>query len=262
MADEKSSVLEETVPGERAGERIIRIVKKYVGCSLSKRKDELGKLVARGVDNPNVVVGITTNCGTSALGIMAAAGVKHDLLSKKYESGAAIMWLRQIGQDLGALNRFKSDGPMPPPGSLLRYNTAGCNDDHVEWLMSSIDEKGYADHAGGGRGGNAITFEHGMVLKSLGRPLVEWWDPEKLGIDVVFIQQQEQPEKSVAETGEQASENLSDQILVANQEMVKPSDEQVDNKQISEINRNVFRYVLIFISQLFQTLLAFLSRKK
>jgi len=165
------------------GDVLVSVIKKYVGCSLSNRRAELGKLVARGVDDPEAVVGISTNCATTALGVMHEAGVKHPLLSKKYISGSAIIWVRQIGTDLGALVKYTGpNGPQPKVGSLLRYNTPGTNNDHVEWMLSPMAADGTADHAGGGRPNNAITLEHGNVLSSNKRPLVEFWDPDKLGI--------------------------------------------------------------------------------
>jgi hypothetical protein len=44
---------------------------------------------------------------------------------KKYESGMAIAWLRQIGFDTGSLVKYKKGDPLPRPGCLMRYNTAG-----------------------------------------------------------------------------------------------------------------------------------------
>lgn len=177
------------VPNEEPADRIVRLVKSYDGCSLSNRRADLGKLVARGVDNPEAVVTISTNCATSALGIMAAAGVRDAILNKPYQSGMAVSWVRQIGINTGALVKF--DGKtMPKRGALMRYNTAGTNNDHVEWLLSEVDANGNADHGGGGRGNNAITVGNGNVLSSWGRPLVEWWDPDKLGIPVLV---QDQP---------------------------------------------------------------------
>ncbi len=180
-----SAVAKPSVPGESAGEKLIRLVKAHVGVSLVSRKNELGTLVARGVDTPEAVVGITTNCATTALGIMALAGVKHSLLSKPYVNGMAVAWVRQIAQELGALVKYDPKGPKPKAGALLRYVTAGKNDDHVEWLLSDVAADGTATHAGGGRADNAVTEATGNVLSSWGRPLVEWIDPDKLGIDVV-----------------------------------------------------------------------------
>lgn len=174
-------VVTPTVVGTSSGDKLATVIKKYVGCSLSVRRDELGKLVARGVDKPEDVVTISTNCATTALGVMKEAGVKHPILDRKYVSGAAIMWVRQIGTDLHALVKYTGPkGPQPKVGSLLRFNTAGTNNDHVEWLLSPIAADGTADHAGGGRANNAVTFEHGNVVSSYGRPLVEFWDPDML----------------------------------------------------------------------------------
>ena len=182
-----------SLPGESPGDKLARIVRHYVGCSLLVREDELGQLVARGVDDPKRVVGIKTNCGMFSLGVMAEAGVDDPILDRKYYDGAAIGWLRQIGLNRKALRKYSGPtGPQPKVGSLLRYNTAGLNDDHVEWLLSSVDQHGYAEHAGGGRKDNAITLVNadapkhaGLVTWNYGRPLVEFWDPELLGIEIV-----------------------------------------------------------------------------
>jgi lysozyme len=180
------------VANEQPADRIIRLVKSHVGCNLTNRRDELGKLVARGVDNPEAVVTISTNCATSALGIMAEAGVRDALLNKRYQSGMAVSWVRQIGINTGALIRF--DGKtMPKPGSLMRYNTPGTNNDHVEWLLGPMDANGNADHGGGGRSNNAITEGTGDIRSSWGRPLVEWWDPDKLGIPVLSQEDPQSP---------------------------------------------------------------------
>lgn len=174
------------VPGEVPGDRIVRIFRSYVGCSLSNRRDDLGELVARGVDDPKVVVTIKTNCATSALGVMALVGVKHPLLKQKYVNGKAITWVRKVGIDLGALVKYAGpSGPQPKLGSLLRYNTAGKNDDHVEWLLGPVSPDGRAAHGGGGRTDNALTETVGDITMNYGRPLVEWWDPDLLGINPV-----------------------------------------------------------------------------
>jgi len=171
----------EAMTGDAAADKIIGLVRCYVGCSLTERRSDLSRLVSCGVDVPENVVTISTNCATTALGIMALAGVQHPLLKKPYENGKAIEWVRQIGVDLGALNKYKGpQGQQPKPGSLLRYNIAGTNDDHVEWLLGPIGSYGMADHAGGGRQNNAITEENSNVWSNNGRPLVEWWDPDKL----------------------------------------------------------------------------------
>jgi len=182
-----------SLPGESPGQKLARIVRHYVGCSLSSRADELGRLVARGVDDPARVVQIRTNCGLFALGVMAEAGVDDPILDRKYYDGAAIGWLRQIGLNRKALVKYAGPtGPQPQIGALLRYNTAGKNDDHVEWLLSDVDAHGYAEHAGGGRTNNAITLvgpqapnSAGLVTWNYGRPLVEFWDPNLLGIEIV-----------------------------------------------------------------------------
>lgn len=184
---------QDSLPGESPGQKLARIVRSYAGCSMSFRADDLGALVARGVDDPNVVIHVTTNCGMFALGVMAQAGVNSPILDRKYVTGMAIAWLREIGLKLGALLQYTGPhGPQPKLGALLRYNTAGKNDDHVEWMLSDIDAGGHAEHGGGGRTNNAITVcaadapnNAGLVTWNYGRPLVEFWDPDKLGIEIV-----------------------------------------------------------------------------
>lgn len=177
-----------SLPGETPGQKLARIVRQYVGCSLSARSDELGKLVARGVDDPKAVVGIKTNCGTSALGVMAEAGVQHDLLDRKYVNGMAIGWVLQIGRELGALVTVPNPLPVGfkiPQGALLHYGVLGKNNDHVEWLLSDVAPSGAADMGGGGRPNNAITAGRGVVARNAGRPLLHYLDPNKLGIEIV-----------------------------------------------------------------------------
>lgn len=175
-----------SLPGETPGDKIVRLVNSYIGCSLSERRDELSKLVARGVDDPNVVVTITTNCGTSCLGIMALAGVQDPLLNHKYVSGMAIAWVRQIAINLGALNKYTGkNGPQPKRGDLMHYFDDGKNNNHVEWCLSDPDENGIAEHGGGGRSNNAITKSTSSIYTNYYRPLKEFIDCNKLGIEIV-----------------------------------------------------------------------------
>lgn len=177
-----------SLPGETPGQKISRIVRKYVGCSLSERVDELGALVARGVDDPKSVVGIKTNCGMFALGVLAEAGAQHAMLDHKYVSGMAIAWVIQIARDLEALVAVPNPLPVGfkiPQGALLHYGTPGKNNDHVEWLLSEVAPSGAADTGGGGRLNNAITAGRGIVARNANRPLLHYVDPNKLGIEVV-----------------------------------------------------------------------------
>lgn len=162
-----------------SADTFVNLVKKYEGCSIHIRRGELGALVCRGVDDPAQSVLIKTNCGMFALGIMWEAGVQHDLLTREYKSGRAISWLKKIGVDLKAIQRYSSTN-KPKAGSLLHYFTPGKNDNHVEWLLSDIDAKGCAEHGGGGRTDNAITISSGNVLLNYDRPLQDWWDPDML----------------------------------------------------------------------------------
>lgn len=177
-----------TLPGEAPGDKLIRILKSYDGCSLKHDTERLGKMIARGVDKPADVVGIMTNCGMTALGVWAEAGVDSPILDRKYVSGDAIAWCIQIGIDLKALVKYVDGGLKPKRGALLHYKTPGKNDDHVEFLLSDLDEHWNAVHGGGGRADNLISVSKspGVVLWDNGRKLFQFWDPDKLGIETLL----------------------------------------------------------------------------
>jgi hypothetical protein len=148
-------------------DRVVAIVKSLEGASLE-----------------NQVVQWQTNCGTFALGVWAAAclspaqaALVHPLLASPLEIGAAITWLMRIGYDLhGCMVKYAgTEGPQPGPGDLLRYNTPGTNNDHVEFLLGEMDGRGVAPHGGGGRANNAISIGVSDCRYSLGRPLVNFW---------------------------------------------------------------------------------------
>lgn len=161
------------------GDTFADLVKKYEGCSLSCRRDELADLVCRGVDNPKQAVQIKTNCAMFTLGILKEAGVEHDLLNQPYKSGMAVAWVLQIARDLKALKKYSSS-EMPKKGSILHYYTPGSNNNHVEWLLEDPDTKWCAEHGGGGRADNAITCGSGDIRWNAGRALREWIDPDLL----------------------------------------------------------------------------------
>lgn len=163
-------------PGESPGEHLARIVRHYAGCSLEARRDELGALVARGVDEPEHVVTVETNCAMFALGVLKAAGCPHELLDHPYVDEMAFAWLVKIGTDLGAWRDPGKDG-LPTKPAALWYRVAGRNVDHVEFLLSLPDE-----HGGGGRTDNAITVGRGDWHESWGRPLYRWLDPDALNL--------------------------------------------------------------------------------
>lgn len=160
--------------GELPGSCIVRIVRHYVGCSLHARRDELGVLVGRGVDAPESVVGVQTNCAMFALGVLAAAGCPHPLLRTSYKVGMAFSWLVEIGDHYGAW-RVAVASEIPPAGAVLWYRIDGTNDDHAEFMLEAPDE-----HGGGGRPDNAITSGRGNVHASMGRPLYRWLEPAAL----------------------------------------------------------------------------------
>jgi hypothetical protein len=159
------------VQGESSGQRLARIVRTYAGCSLSNRRQDLAALVGRGVDDESIVT-VQTNCATFSLGVLAAAGCPHPLLTKPYVNGMAVAWMSQIGNDLGAW-RDPSDAPVT--GACLWFEGAG-NNDHFEWLLDPSEPA----HGGGGRPDNAISIEVGQIATSLWRPLHKWLDPERL----------------------------------------------------------------------------------
>lgn len=181
------------IVGESKGERLARIVRSFDGCSLSNRRQELGELVARGVDSADEVVAIRTNCGTFSLGILASAcattsvdeaRAAHPLLATPYVTGMAFAWLETIGRSWGAWRAAKP-GDIVPVGALMHYGIVGRTVDHAEWLLSEPDE-----HGGGGRTNNAVSIGHGDPHWSLGRPLLEWMDPELMPIPTVDTQVQ------------------------------------------------------------------------
>ncbi len=177
-----------SLAGELPGDKIIRLVNDYIGCSLLNNRQKLADLVARGVDDPNQIVTVTTNCGLFSLGIMEIAGVQDPLLDKKYVIGLAIAWVRQIGTNLKALVKYTGkNGIQPKRGDLLHYYTNGKDDNHVEWCLSDIDDNGIAEHGGGGRSNNAITKSTSSVLTNYYRPLQEIIQCDKLGIEIVPV---------------------------------------------------------------------------
>ncbi len=163
-------------------EEIVELVRSYVGCSLSHDRERLGQLVARGVDDPEAVVGLHTNCGTFAMGILWLLDVQHWTLAKPYVNGSAVTCLFTLGRELGI--RAEYHGQELGPGMLLHYRSfdPNNNNDHFEWLLSSPDDHFQADHAGGGRPDNAITEARSDVRTSGGKPLRWVYDvPELLG---------------------------------------------------------------------------------
>ena len=171
------------ISGEMPSDRILRIARPYDGCSLKNRTSELADLIARKVDKPAEIVLVKTNCGMFALGVLAAAGVPHPLLGTPYVSMQAITWLEKIGKDTGALTKYNGDYTSLKPGSLLHYNTPGTNNDHVEFLASTVRDSGLGDIVGGGKADNLVLYQRNVpVTSNNGRPLDWWLDPDKLGI--------------------------------------------------------------------------------
>lgn len=159
------------------------LVRSYVGCSLSNRRDDLCTLIARGVDDPaTILAGVSADCGMFALGIWCKAGVQHPILQRRYQVGMAIHWVIEIAQDLSAMRYPKKDGP-PRPGALMLYFLEHKNDDHVEFCLSEPSGDSLnliADHAGGGRADDAIGEATSPIEWSSGRPLQLWIDADAL----------------------------------------------------------------------------------
>jgi hypothetical protein len=156
-------------------QRVVDLVRSYVGCSLDDstedkrlRRAALAQLVARQVDDPESVVTVKSNCGMFALGIWKLLGIEHQLLRKKYVNAMAMGWITRIGNDLGFRHAYQGDPSVLRPGALLFYRTVlgAISKEHVEFLLGELDEHHEADHAGGGRPRNAIVEAHGPVLRS------------------------------------------------------------------------------------------------
>lgn len=162
------------VVGESGAQRIVRIIRSFNNCSLSSRREELAALVGRGIDDESVVEW-QTNCCTSALAILFAAGCGYSGLALPLKNGLEFELLEALGDYYSAWRTLAKDGP-PKPGALCWYEIGGTNDDHVEWELDN------GDHGGGGRADNEITVEHGPVAQSLGRPMKAWLDPDAIGL--------------------------------------------------------------------------------
>lgn len=157
------------VVGEDSGQRIVRIVRSFSGCSLSVRTKELAALVGRGVDDESIAQW-KTNCATFVLGVLFAAGCPYAALWKPIKNGMSFAVLVNIGQYYSAWRDPAVDGP-PVPGSVMWYELPGENDDHAEFHLAPPDE-----HGGGGRGDNLISIGDSPEAFSWGRPMHRWLD--------------------------------------------------------------------------------------
>lgn len=173
-------------PDETPPDRICRIVRDMIGCSLHENPDKLRALVDAA--GPAGAFAWHTNCATFALAVIRAAygevadaGRAHPLLGKPLEIGKAFAWLVTIGKDLAAWRYPHVHGP-PVRGAVMWYEIPPTND-HAEFDFGANDPSGFT-HAGGGRPGNTIAGGTGTVDLSAGRPLMAWLDPEALGIGV------------------------------------------------------------------------------
>jgi hypothetical protein len=173
-----------SVPGEAAGDHVVRVVRLYDGCSLSSRRSELAALVGRGVDDESMVTW-ATNCLTFALGVIAACQSDVPELRQHIPNGREDVALAPLVKRAGGW-KPAVHGQVPPVGALMHYrsvpyrtNAAGqpINDDHYEFFLSAPDE-----HGGGGRPNNAITIGCSDWTSSFGRPMHEYLDPDGFGI--------------------------------------------------------------------------------
>jgi len=161
------------VVGETGGQRIARIVKAYVGCSLAVRREDLAALVGRGIDDESIVTW-ETNCCTFFLGVLTAAGLDFPALKVPLKNGEEFGVLVAIGDHFNAW-RVPAPSELIPEGAGLWYHVSGKNVDHVEAVLAPPD-----GHGGGGRTNNAIEEETGDLHWGAGRPLYKWLDPSAL----------------------------------------------------------------------------------
>lgn len=206
MADQRTILGFPDVADENARDRLCRLVAFCDGWSLSNEREKLAALVGRGVDPDSLnSVMWKTNCGTSALGIIAltcgpvsAAAAVDAKLAAQSMIGTAISWIIDIGDRHGAWVTYKKDGPQPQHGDLMWYyehptvtapdgSTSTKWDDHVEWLLEDLSSGSTtAKHGGGGREDNAITVRDADdVRTNAGRRLQKFFDLDKLNITPV-----------------------------------------------------------------------------
>ena len=165
------------VVGEDSGARVVRIVRSYVGCSLSVRIQDLAALVGRGV-NDSGIVSWKTNCATFMLGVLFAAGCPWDGLKRPLKIGTAFSVLVSLGQAYNAWKDPTVDGPAVP-GSGLWYEIVGKDDDHAEFHLGGLDGQ---EHGGGGRADNLISIGDSPEATSLDRPMHRWLDVRMISL--------------------------------------------------------------------------------
>lgn len=155
-------------------QQVVELVQFYNGCSLKKRKDELSKLIARDVDNPEQIVEVKTNCALFAMAILYTIGFEHPILKQKYKIGMAVANVRQIGFDTKSLLKYNHN-VLLKAGDILHYMTppGTKNDSHIEFCLEDQKLDTFLTHGGAGRPDNAITIVKSDVKWSVGRPLVE-----------------------------------------------------------------------------------------
>lgn len=158
--------------GEAKEDRLCRFVRLFNEVSLDNQAYLLEELVCRGVDTPSSQSWLwRTNCGTSALGFLAACCGNlenskdfHPLLAMPSKIGTSPNWLFRMGHDLSLVEPYHG-GPIYK-GQLVTYSSG----DHFEWVLSDMSPMtGIAVHGGGGRPHNEITVGQGDIRTSLGR---------------------------------------------------------------------------------------------
>lgn len=156
---------------------VVETVETWLGASLTHRSEELREFISRGhPDQLDLLSSRVSSCGLFALAVWFAAGVDHELVRARYQTGQAITWIGQIAADLGAVRHPKHDGP-PTVGSLLHYyKPRPSYDDHVEFLLSKPNDQGLSRHAGGGRRDCKVGWGLDNLAWNGGRPLQVWYD--------------------------------------------------------------------------------------
>lgn len=175
-------------PTTDAGRSIVEVVTGFLGCELGHNEKPLRSFLARGIDNPGMLLSKkVSTCGLFALAVYHALEIQHHLASEPYivngkSCGKAITWLVQMAQDLEAIRTPSKDGP-PPVGALCHYFHHGQPDDHVEFVMTPPQRalhQWMCQHAGGGRANCGIGQGYSNLLWSFGRPLQQWFDPDAM----------------------------------------------------------------------------------
>jgi len=145
-----------------------------------QKLDELFLVTEPDLQSARIAASLQTNCATTMRAIYAIAGCNHPLVTCPIRIGMALSWVLQAARDKCAVvqaSRWYEVGP----GWGLHYASAGRNDDHVDWCVSTPSATGVATRIGGGKPRNAIEYSGpGDIRWSVGRPLVALIDPVRM----------------------------------------------------------------------------------